>query len=52
MHQYFTSFFMYLDRVFKLEISYGQMIGSTLGISVDNQMYSRRNKPFGMLHKF
>ena len=28
------------------------MVSSNLRISVDNQMYSRRNTAFGMTHKF
>jgi hypothetical protein len=52
MRQGFTSFFMYLVREFYLEIYYGKMVSSSLWISVDQQMYSRRNEAFGKIHKF
>ena len=33
-------------------IYYGQMVSSSLSISVDKQMYSRRNEAFGKIYKF
>jgi len=33
-------------------IYYGQMVSSSLSISVDKKMYSRHNKAFGKIHKF
>ena len=52
MHQCFTSFFMYLDQEFYLEIYHERMVSSSLWISVDKQMYSRRNEAFGKIHRF
>jgi len=52
MRQWFTSFFMYLDREFELEIYYALMVSSSLWIPVDKQMYSWRNVAFGKIHKF
>ena len=43
---------MELDREFELEIYYGQMVSSSLGILVDKQMYSRRNESFGKIYQF
>jgi hypothetical protein len=42
---------MYPVGEFLLEIYYGQLVSSTLWISVDQQMYSRRNEAVGMIHK-
>jgi len=52
MGQCFTSFFMYLELEFDLVIYYGRMVSSSLSISVDQQMYSRRNKAVGKIHRF
>ena len=52
MHQCFTRFSMYLELEFWLVIYYGRMVSSSLSISVDKQMYSRRNEDFGMIHIF
>jgi len=52
MCQCFTSFNMYLDQEFYVEIYYSGMVSSSLWISVDNQMYSRRNKAFGKIYQF
>jgi len=46
MGQCFNSFFMYLDREFQLEIYSVRMVRHSLWISVDEPMYSRRNKSF------
>jgi len=52
MRQCFTCCFMYLDRDVQLEIYYGQMVSSSLWISVDKHMYTRCNESFGMICKF
>jgi hypothetical protein len=43
---------VYRDGVFQLKIYYGRMVNRSLQISVDKQMYSRRNDAFGKIHKF
>jgi hypothetical protein len=43
---------MYLDQEVYLEIYYARMVSSNLSISVDNQMYSRRNEALGKKNKF
>jgi len=52
MRERFIRFFMQLDREFQLEIYYWRMVSSCLWISVDKQMYSRRNESFGKAYSF
>ena len=52
MRQCFTSFIRYLELEFELVIYRGQMVRSSLSISVDKQMYSRRTEAFGKKYKF
>jgi len=48
----FSRIFMYLVRVCGIEIYYGRMVSSSLWISVDKQMYRRRNEAFGKIDIF
>jgi len=52
MRQWYISFFMWLEREFRLEIWYGRMVRSSLRILVDKEMYSRRIESFGEKHHF
>jgi len=52
MCQCFTSFFMYLDWEFQLDIYYGRMVSSSLWISVDKQMCSRCNEYVCTIYQF
>jgi len=52
MHQWFTSIFIYLVPEIQLEIYYVLTTISSLWISVDRQMYRRRNEAFGKIHRF
>jgi hypothetical protein len=51
MCQCFTSFFVYLVYEIYLEIYFRRMVSSSLWISVDKQMYCRRNKAFSKIPK-
>ena len=51
MGQCFTSFFMYLELKFWFVIYYRRMVSSSLSISVDKQIHSRRNEAFRKIHK-
>jgi len=38
--------------MFQLEIYYGQMVSSCVGLPVDKLMYSRGNEAFDKIYKF